>query len=425
MGRAAGGVRGMTLREGDRVVGMEILSPGATILTVTERGYGKRTPLDDYRLQRRGGQGIITIRTSERNGQVVSVAQVVDDDEVMLITDGGKVLRARVSGISTMGRATQGVRLMNLDDDEKLASMARLAEQDVGGARHRRHRVKTGRSRRLFERARRVIPGGVNSPVRAFGAVGGTPRFVARARGARLWDVDGNALRRLRGLVGPADPRPRRPGRAARGARGAAARHELRRALRARDRARATRGRRAAVDRARAHGELGHRGHDERAAARARGDRPAQRILKFEGCYHGHADALLVGAGSGVATLGIPGSPGVPAGVHRAHRAGALQRSRRRVRRVRALGRRDRVRDRRAGRRQHGARAARARLPRGTARALHARGRAADLRRGDDRLPRRVRRRAGALRHRARPHLPRQGGGRRPARRPPTAAAPS
>jgi DNA gyrase subunit A len=132
MGRAAGGVRGMTLHEGDRVVGMEILSPGATILTVTERGYGKRTPLGDYRLQRRGGQGIITIRTSQRNGPVVSVAQVVDDDEVMLITDGGKVLRARVSGISTMGRATQGVRIMNLDEDEKIASMARMAERDAG-----------------------------------------------------------------------------------------------------------------------------------------------------------------------------------------------------------------------------------------------------------------------------------------------------
>ena len=132
MGRTAGGVRGISLRQDDSVVGVEILSPGATILTVTERGYGKRTPLDDYRLQRRGGQGIITIRTSERNGRVVSVAQVVDDDEVMLITDGGKVLRAKVSGISTMGRATQGVRIMRLGSGEKLASMARLAESDVG-----------------------------------------------------------------------------------------------------------------------------------------------------------------------------------------------------------------------------------------------------------------------------------------------------
>ena len=130
MGRTAAGVRGMSLRDGDAVVGMEILTPGASVLTVTERGYGKRTPLDDYRLQRRGGQGIITIRTSERNGPVVSVAQVVDDDEVMLITDGGKVLRAKVSGISTMGRATQGVRIMNLATDEKLVSMARLADED-------------------------------------------------------------------------------------------------------------------------------------------------------------------------------------------------------------------------------------------------------------------------------------------------------
>jgi DNA gyrase subunit A len=131
MGRTAAGVRGMTLLGGDEVVGMEILSPGARVLTVTEKGYGKRTPLEDYRLQRRGGQGVITIRTTDRNGQVVSVAQVVDDDEVMLITDAGKVLRAKVAGISTMGRATQGVRVMNLALGEKIVSMARLAERDV------------------------------------------------------------------------------------------------------------------------------------------------------------------------------------------------------------------------------------------------------------------------------------------------------
>ena len=110
---------------------MEILSPGATVLTLTERGYGKRTPLDDYRLQKRGGQGVITIRTTDRNGEVVSVAQVMDDDEVMLITDGGKVLRSPVTGISTMGRATQGVRVMNLNAGEKLVAMARLAESDI------------------------------------------------------------------------------------------------------------------------------------------------------------------------------------------------------------------------------------------------------------------------------------------------------
>jgi DNA gyrase subunit A len=134
MGRTAAGVRGMGLSEGDEVVGMEILEPGATILTVTENGYGKRTPLGDYRVQKRGGQGIITIRTSARNGKVVRVAQVVDDDEVMLITDRGKILRCKVSGISTMGRATQGVRVMNLADGEALAAMARLADRDVADA---------------------------------------------------------------------------------------------------------------------------------------------------------------------------------------------------------------------------------------------------------------------------------------------------
>ncbi|MDJ0866934.1 MAG: DNA gyrase subunit A [Myxococcota bacterium] len=132
MGRTAMGVRGMSLREDDQVVGMEILQPGASILSITANGYGKRTPLEDYRVQKRGGQGIITIRTSSRNGPVIGVAQVTDDDEVMLITDRGKVLRCRVSGISTMGRATQGVRLMELAPGEQLVAVARMAERDEG-----------------------------------------------------------------------------------------------------------------------------------------------------------------------------------------------------------------------------------------------------------------------------------------------------
>jgi DNA gyrase subunit A len=134
MGRTAAGVRGIGLRSDDEVVGMEILSPGATILTVTENGYGKRTPLEDYRIQGRGGQGIITIKVSARNGPVLGIAQVLEDDEVMLITDGGRVLRCPVKGISTMGRATQGVRVMDLDADENLASMARMAEADDAAA---------------------------------------------------------------------------------------------------------------------------------------------------------------------------------------------------------------------------------------------------------------------------------------------------
>jgi DNA gyrase subunit A len=131
MGRSATGVRGIQLAEGDNVIGMEILSPGATVLTITERGYGKRTPLEDYRIQRRGGQGIITIRTTERNGPVIGVAQVVDDDDLMMITSSGKVLRCKVDGISTMGRATQGVRIMDLAPEETLVAIARLAEGDV------------------------------------------------------------------------------------------------------------------------------------------------------------------------------------------------------------------------------------------------------------------------------------------------------
>jgi DNA gyrase subunit A len=134
MGRTATGVWGIRLLEGDLVVGMEILWPGATILTVTANGYGKRTPLEDYRLQHRGGQGILTIRTTARNGDVVGVVQVMDDDQVMLITDGGQVLRCRVAGISTMGRATQGVRLMELAPGEKIVSVARLAEREEPGA---------------------------------------------------------------------------------------------------------------------------------------------------------------------------------------------------------------------------------------------------------------------------------------------------
>jgi len=131
MGRTATGVRGIALGGEDEVVGMEILSGDADILTTTERGYGKRTPLAEYRPQRRGGQGIINIRANERNGPVIGIAQVVNDDDVMLITDGGKVLRCPVNGISSMGRATQGVRVMNLDAEEKLVSIARVAEEDV------------------------------------------------------------------------------------------------------------------------------------------------------------------------------------------------------------------------------------------------------------------------------------------------------
>jgi DNA gyrase subunit A len=130
MGRTAGGVRGISLREGDEVVGMDVLTPGGTILSVTEQGYGKRTEVDEYRVQSRGGVGIINIQTSERNGKVIGVMQVTDDDELMLITQQGKILRMAARGIRTIGRATQGVRLIDIEGDDRAVSIARLAEQD-------------------------------------------------------------------------------------------------------------------------------------------------------------------------------------------------------------------------------------------------------------------------------------------------------
>ena len=130
MGRTAYGVRGISLRENDSVVAMEVLRPGGTILSVTEQGYGKRTELDEYRIQTRGGIGIINIQTSDRNGKVVGIAHVTDEDELMLITQQGKILRMAARDIRTIGRATQGVRLIDIEGDDRAVSIARLAEKD-------------------------------------------------------------------------------------------------------------------------------------------------------------------------------------------------------------------------------------------------------------------------------------------------------
>ena len=130
MGRTAYGVKGITLRDGDEVVAMEVVRPGSTLLTVTEHGYGKRTELDEYRVQSRGGVGIINIQTTERNGRVVGMASVHDEDEFMLITQQGKILRTVARDIRTIGRATQGVRLIEIDADDRVVALARLAEKD-------------------------------------------------------------------------------------------------------------------------------------------------------------------------------------------------------------------------------------------------------------------------------------------------------
>jgi DNA gyrase subunit A len=130
MGRTAGGVRGIELRDDDEVVAMEVLEPGGTILSVTEQGYGKRTELDEYRVQSRGGLGIINIQTSDRNGKVVGITQVHDDDELMLITQQGKILRMASNNIRSIGRSTQGVRLIDIEGDDRAVSIARLVEKD-------------------------------------------------------------------------------------------------------------------------------------------------------------------------------------------------------------------------------------------------------------------------------------------------------
>jgi DNA gyrase subunit A len=130
MGRTAGGVRGIELRDDDAVVAMQVLEPAGTILSVTERGYGKRTELEEYRLQSRGGVGIINIQTSERNGKVIGVVQVSDDDELMLITQQGKILRMASNNIRSIGRATQGVRLIEIEGEDRAVSIARLAERE-------------------------------------------------------------------------------------------------------------------------------------------------------------------------------------------------------------------------------------------------------------------------------------------------------
>jgi len=131
MGRTAHGVKGITLEAGDEVIGMETITPDSTtaILTVTEGGYGKRTPVNDYRVQGRGGKGIISVKTTERNGLAVGFLQVREGDEIMLMAAKGKLLRCKVDDIREVGRNTQGVRVLDLDgDDDRVVGVARLAE---------------------------------------------------------------------------------------------------------------------------------------------------------------------------------------------------------------------------------------------------------------------------------------------------------
>ena len=132
MGRLAAGVKGINLSEDDEVVGMAVLKGDVSILTVTENGFGKRTAIADYRVQSRGGKGIFAIKTSERNGKVVGVLQVEDQDQVMLVTNSGQVIRMPMDSLRVIGRNTQGVRLINLNEGERVVGLSILAREPDG-----------------------------------------------------------------------------------------------------------------------------------------------------------------------------------------------------------------------------------------------------------------------------------------------------
>ena len=127
-GRTSQGVRGMRLDKGDCIVGVAVLSHGQTLFTLTENGYGKRTSVDEYPIQKRGGKGVITIKTSERNGKVVALLLVEEDDNVMLMTDAGKLIRIPVNGVSVISRNTQGVKLIDIEEGEVVVGAARIEE---------------------------------------------------------------------------------------------------------------------------------------------------------------------------------------------------------------------------------------------------------------------------------------------------------
>jgi DNA gyrase subunit A len=130
MGRSAHGVRGVTLEEDDHVVGMVVIAREGTLLVVSENGYGKRSPVSEYRVTRRGGKGIITLRCTEKIGKLVALKEVVDEDELLIMSQGGAMIRVPIKGVSVIGRATQGVRLINLDEGDKVVDVARVVKED-------------------------------------------------------------------------------------------------------------------------------------------------------------------------------------------------------------------------------------------------------------------------------------------------------
>ncbi len=154
MGRATTGVKGVELEKGDEVIGMVVVRRDATLLVVSEKGFGKRSELTDYRVQKRGGKGIITLKKTDKTGSIVALKEVIPDDELMMITRHGVIIRLPVDGIRVIGRNTQGVKVMNLDAGDTVVDVARVVKEDEGGSRG-----GSGRRRSGADGGRRVTAG--------------------------------------------------------------------------------------------------------------------------------------------------------------------------------------------------------------------------------------------------------------------------
>jgi DNA gyrase subunit A len=133
MGRVATGVRGVKLGKGDKVVGLLVMKRQSTILVVTEKGYGKRSELSDYRVTHRGGKGVITVKAGDKNGKMIAMMDVVDGDELVIISSHGMVIRQAVKDIRVMGRNTQGVRVIRLKDGDSIADIAKVVPEEKEG----------------------------------------------------------------------------------------------------------------------------------------------------------------------------------------------------------------------------------------------------------------------------------------------------
>ncbi|EFR89279.1 DNA gyrase subunit A, partial [Listeria marthii FSL S4-120] len=130
MGRTAAGVRGIRLREDDEVIGMEVLEDDEKVLVVTEKGYGKQTPASQYPLRNRGGMGVKTVTITEKNGNLVAMKTVTGEEDLMLMTVSGVLIRFEIETVSQTGRSAMGVKLIRLDEDEKVATVAKVPKEE-------------------------------------------------------------------------------------------------------------------------------------------------------------------------------------------------------------------------------------------------------------------------------------------------------